>query len=358
MNTKFWAGRKVLITGHTGFKGAWLSLWLQRKAADTIGYSLPPPTKPSLFEVARVAEGMTSIQGDTRDLEYLKSVITKHRPEIIIHMAAQALIRQSYNDPIETYSTNVMGTVNVLEAVRQCESVRVVVCITSDKCYENKEWVWGYRENERMGGRDPYSSSKGCAELVIAAYRNSYFPPETYQRHGVAVASTRAGNVIGGGDWAQDRLIPDILKALMEDRPVIIRNPIATRPWQYVLEPLSGYLALAEQLWTRGPEFAQSWNFGPSEVEGKPVSWVVQCLTKLWGDNARWELDSAQHPHEDTYLKLDCSKANRLLGWSLRLPLPTALEWIVEWYQGYGQNKNMRQLTEAQIVRYENYPEV
>ncbi len=357
MNKAFWQDKKVLITGHTGFKGSWLSLWLQMLGAQVYGYSLPPPTNPSLFEIAHVADGITHITGDIRDLANLKSVFNTYRPEIIIHLAAQALIRQSYKEPVETYSTNVMGTVNVLEAVRHSESVRVIVCITSDKCYENKEWLWGYRENERMGGRDPYSSSKGCAELVIAAYRNSYFPLEDYQRHGVVVASGRAGNVIGGGDWAQDRLIPDILKAFIENRSVIIRNPIATRPWQYVLEPLNGYLTLAEQLWKGGPKFAQSWNFGPGNAEGKPVSWIVKYLSTLWGDNARWELDSAQNPHEDTYLKLDCSKAKSLLGWTLKLPISTALEWIVEWYKGYKQNENMRQLTETQIARYENYPE-
>jgi CDP-glucose 4,6-dehydratase len=354
MNKAFWHGKRVLVTGCTGFKGSWLSLWLQNLGAQVSGYALPPPTKPSLFEIARVADGMAPVIGDTRDLEHLKAVIATYRPEIIIHMAAQALVRYSYQNPVETYSTNVMGTVNVLEAVRQSGGVRVVVCITSDKCYENNEWFWGYRENERLGGRDPYSSSKGCAELVIAAYRHSYFSPETHQSHGVAVASTRAGNVIGGGDWAQDRLIPDIMNAVMKNQPVIIRNPIATRPWQHVLEPLSGYLNLAEKLWTQGPQFAQSWNFGPNETEVRPVSWIVEYVTRLWGEGARWESDSAQHPHEDTYLKLDCSKAKTLLQWSAKLRLATALEWIVEWYQGYKQDENMRRLTEAQIARYEN----
>lgn len=354
MNRTFWKGKKVLITGHTGFKGSWLSLWLQSLGANILGYALPPPTQPSLFEVAHVADGMTSITGDVRDLDHIKAVIAGHRPEIIIHMAAQSLVRYSYEHPIETYSTNVMGMVNVLEAVRQSESVRVIVCITSDKCYENKEWLWGYRENEPMGGHDPYSSSKGCAELVISAYRNSYFPAEEYQRHGVAVASARAGNVIGGGDWAKDRLVPDIMNAIMQNRPVIIRNPNAIRPWQHVLEPLNGYLCLAEKLWEHGPEFAQGWNFGPSDEDARPVSWIVDYLTNLWGEGARWELDSAQHPHEAHCLKLDCSKAKNLLGWSPKLHLSTALEWIVEWYRGYQQNKDMRDLTEAQITRFGN----
>ena len=354
MNRAFWKEKRVLVTGHTGFKGSWLSLWLQKLGADVLGYALSPPTQPSLFEVAHVADGMTSITGDVRDLEHLQAVIAEYRPEIIIHMAAQPLVRYSYENPIETYSTNVMGTVNVLEAVRQSESVRVAVCITSDKCYENKEWLWGYRENETVGGRDPYSSSKGCAELVISAYRNSYFPPKEYQHHKVAVASTRAGNVIGGGDWAKDRLIPDIMNAIMENRPVIIRSPNAIRPWQHVLEPLNGYLCLAEQLWVDGPKFAQAWNFGPNSEDAKTVSWIVEYLTSFWGEGARWELDSAQHPHEDNYLKLDCSKARSLLGWAPKLRLSTALEWIAEWYRGYQQNKDMRSLTEEQITRFEN----
>lgn len=355
MNGEFWKGKKVLVTGHTGFKGSWLSLWLQRLQADVVGYALPPPTKPNLFEIAHVADGMTSIAGDIRDLEHLKLVMHRYQPEIVIHMAAQSLVHYSYNDPVVTYATNVMGTVNVLEAVRQSGSVRAVVCVTSDKCYENKEWLWGYRENERMGGRDPYSSSKGCAELVIAAYRDSYFPVEMYQRHGVALGSTRAGNVIGGGDWAKDRLVPDIITALIENRPVIIRNPNGIRPWQFVLEPLSGYLLLAEGLWVRGPRLAQGWNFGPNDEEIRPVSWIVEYLTNLWGEGARWELDSVQHPHEDNYLKLDCSKAKSLLGWSPKLRLSTTLEWIVEWYGGYHHKKIMRHLTEAQITSYENY---
>ncbi len=353
MNRTFWKGKKVLITGHTGFKGGWLAIWLQKLGADVLGYALSPPTEPSLFEVARVADGMTSITGDVRDLEHLKAVVAEHRPEIVIHMAAQALVRYSYRNPVETYATNVMGTVNVLEAVRQTESVRVVVNVTSDKCYENKEWVWGYRENEPMGGHDPYSSSKGCAELVTSAYRNSYFPVADYPRHGVAIASARAGNVIGGGDWAQDRLVPDVVNAFMEGRPVIIRSPRAIRPWQHVLEPLSGYLCLAEQLWERGAELAQGWNFGPDD-DARPVLWIVKYLADLWGEGAGWELDSAEHPHEAHYLKLDCSKAKSLLAWSPRLRLTTALEWTVEWYQGYRRDEDMRCLTEAQIARYED----
>lgn len=354
MKRAFWEGKKVLVTGHTGFKGSWLCLWLQSMGASVTGYALSPPTTPSLFEVAHIADGMTSITGDVRDLKHLCAVVSEHRPEIVIHLAAQPLVRRAYHDPVETYSTNIMGTVNVLEAVHQSESVRVVVCITSDKCYENKEWLWGYRENDPMGGHDPYSSSKGCAELVISAYRNSFFPSKEYQHHKVAVASTRAGNVIGGGDWATDRLVPDIMTAIMEDRPVDIRSPYAVRPWLHVLDPLNGYLRLAEQLWTRGPEFAQAWNFGPYSEDAQTVLWIVEHLVRLWGESARWELDLASHPHESRYLKLDCSKARSLLGWAPRLRLSTTLEWIVEWYRGYQQKQDMRALTEAQITRFEN----
>ncbi len=354
MKKTFWKNKKVLITGHSGFKGSWLSLWLQSLGADVVGYALAPPTTPSLFEIARVADGMTSVIGDIRDLEHLQTVVVKHRPEIVFHLAAQPLVSRSYKHPVETYTTNVIGTVNILETVRQSTSVRAIVCITSDKCYENKEWHWGYRENEPMGGYDPYSSSKGCSELVISAYRRSYFSTEAYEQHKVALASARAGNVIGGGDWAKDRLVPDILRTIMADRPVIIRSPSAIRPWQHVLESLNGYMRLAEQLWERGPEFAQGWNFGPNDEDARPVSWIVDRLTSLWGENARWELDSAQHPHEATCLKLDCSKAKSLLGWSLKLCLSTTLEWIVEWYRGYRQDQNMRHLTEAQIARYED----
>ena len=354
VHQKFWQDKKVLVTGHTGFKGSWLSLWLQSMGANVVGYALETPSQPSLFEIANVADGMTSITGDTRDLEHFVAVFKEHRPEIVIHLAAQPIVRYSYQNPVETYATNVMGTVNMLEAVRQTDSTRVVVSITSDKCYENREWYWGYRENEAMGGHDPYSSSKGCAELIISAYRNSYFPLESFQDHGVAVASTRAGNVIGGGDWASDRLVPDIMRAVLANEPVIIRNPQATRPWQHVLEPLHGYLCLAEALWHNGEKFAEAWNFGPGDEDAKPVKWIVNYLTNSWGNNARWELDNSQdHPHENTYLKLNCSKAKSLLKWSPKTNISTALDWIVEWFQGYKKGKNMRSLTELQINRYQ-----
>lgn len=351
---KFWNGKKVFMTGHTGFKGSWMSLWLQSLGADLCGFSLPAPTEPNLFTVANVAEGMTSIEGDIRDLDSLQKAMVDHQPDIVIHMAAQPLVRYSYQHPVETYATNVMGTVHVLEAMRHVDSARVGVMITTDKCYENKEWVWGYREDEPMGGHDPYSSSKGCAELVVSAYRDSFFSPATYDQHKVAIASARAGNVIGGGDWALDRLIPDIMRAIQEGRPVLIRSPHATRPWQHVLEPIGGYMCLAEQLWHSGADCAEGWNFGPTDDDAKPVSWIVERLTQMWGDGASWEVDGGNHPHEANYLKLDCSKAKARLGWTPRTSLATALEWIVEFYQAYQNNGDMRSLTLDQIQRFQN----
>ena len=352
VNTTFWQGKKVLLTGHTGFKGSWLSIWLQSMSAQVVGYALAPPTKPSLFELAYVAKGMTSIIGDIRDIPHLHRVFDEFQPEIVIHMAAQSLVRYSYLQPVETYSINVMGIVNLLEAVRVTKSVKAVVNVTSDKCYENREWAWGYRENEAMGGFDPYSSSKGCAELVTAAYRNSYFNSAKYRDHGVAIASARAGNVIGGGDWAEDRLIPDVMRAISEAKPVNIRNPHAIRPWQHVLDPLSGYLLLAEKLYTEGASYAEGWNFGPNEQDVKHVQWIVEKLTQSWGEGASWELDGGDHPHEAHYLKLDCSKAKSRLDWSSRWSLAKALEKIVEWHHRERKGENLRSVTLAQINDY------
>lgn len=352
MQMDFWQGKRVLLTGHTGFKGAWLSLWLQSMGAKVTGYALEAPTKPSLFEVARVEEGMSSHTGDIRDLEHLLRVMHEARPEIVIHMAAQALVRYSYANPVETYATNVMGTVHLLEAVRQTGGVRVVVNITSDKCYENQEWVWGYRENEPMGGFDPYSNSKGCAELVTSAYRNSYFPLDRYSEHGVAVASVRAGNVIGGGDWAEDRLIPDFLRAISAGRPVIIRSPHAIRPWQHVLEPLSGYLMLAEKLWHHAKDYMGGWNFGPNDEDAKPVEWIVERMTQLWGEGAAWKLDGGVQPHEAHYLKLDISKARMRLGWQPRWNLEKTLGSIVDWHRAWQRGDDMRAITYQQIKSY------
>lgn len=352
VNPLFWKDKRVLLTGHTGFKGSWLSLWLQSMGARVAGYALAPPTNPSLFEVADVGTGMDSFIGDIRDLEYLRRVFAEHRPEIVIHMAAQPLVRYSYAEPVETYSTNVMGTVNLLEVVRTTPGVKVVVNVTSDKCYENREWAWGYRENEAMGGYDPYSSSKGCAELVTAAYRNSYFHPEKYLTHGVAIATGRAGNVIGGGDWADDRLIPDIVRAIMQGQPVNIRSPHAIRPWQHVLEPLAGYLALAQKLYEEGAEYAEGWNFGPNDQDAKPVQWIVEQLTSAWGEGASWILDGGDHPHEAHYLKLDCAKARMRLDWQPRWHLQEALGAIIEWHRAHRDGKNMRELTLRQISAY------
>jgi CDP-glucose 4,6-dehydratase len=352
VDRSFWAGRTVLLTGHTGFKGSWISLWLQSMGAKVVGYALAPPTDPSLFAVAKVAEGMTSIEGDVRDLSALAKAFEKHRPEIVIHMAAQPLVRYSYANPVETYSTNVMGTVNVLEAARLAGGVRAIVNVTSDKCYENREWIWGYRENEPMGGHDPYSNSKGCAELVTAAYRNSYFNPEKFADHRVALASVRAGNVIGGGDWAEDRLIPDILRAIMRGEPVRIRNPHAIRPWQYVLEPLSGYLMLAQKLYEEGAVYGEGWNFGPNDEDAKPVSWIADRLTNAWGEGASWALDGGNHPHEAHHLKLDCTKAKSRLHWQPRWHLEETLEAIVHWHHAHQGGKDMREVTLQQIARF------
>ena len=354
MNPNFWQGKRVLLTGHTGFKGSWLALWLQSLGAEVTGYALAPPTKPSLFETARIGQSMTSIIGDIRDLPHIQQVFSEQKPEIVIHMAAQALVRHSYQEPVETYSTNVMGTVNLLEAVRKSDHVRAVVNVTSDKCYENREWVWGYRETEAMGGHDPYSNSKGCAELVTSAYRNSFFPIEKYNSHGVALASGRAGNVIGGGDWATDRLIPDIMRAIGENRPVSIRNPHAIRPWQHVLEPLSGYLLLAEKLFEQGGDYADGWNFGPNDADAKPVQWIVEFLTEQWGGGASWKLDGGDHPHEAHYLKLDCSKAKTHLQWSPKWRLEAALSAIIDWQRAYLDNNAMRDITLRQIQSYIN----
>jgi CDP-glucose 4,6-dehydratase len=346
----FFQGKKVFVTGHTGFKGSWLCMWLQQLGAQVTGYALSPPTQPSLFEVAHVAQGMESIIGDIRDGAALAKAMRVAASDIVIHMAAQPLVRRSYVDPVETYSTNVMGTVHLLEAVRQTPSVRAVVNVTSDKCYENKEWVWGYRENEPMGGFDPYSNSKGCAELVTAAYRNSFFQSSTINHQpSVAVATARAGNVIGGGDWAEDRLIPDILKAISENRPVVIRNPHAIRPWQHVLEPLSGYLQLAQKLYEDGVAYAEGWNFGPNDEDAKPVQWIVERLTQQWGDGASWQLDQGDHPHEAHYLKLDCSKARMRLDWQPKWDLAHTLEMIVAWHHAYLAQEDMRKVTLEQI---------
>lgn len=353
MNAEFWKGRRVFLTGHTGFKGSWLSLWLQDLGAEVTGYALPPPTIPSLFEEARVGEGMNSVIGDVCDSASLAHAMSQTRPEVIIHMAAQSLVRRSYSEPLETYRTNVLGTASVFDAARSISGVRVIVNITTDKCYENREWVWAYREIDRLGGYDPYSSSKACAEIVTAAYRSSYFNPDTYGQHRVGVASARAGNVIGGGDWAADRLVPDIVSAFADGRPVRIRRPDAIRPWQHVLEPLYGYLTLAEHLCQDGPRYVGAWNFGPDEADARSVRWIVETMAGLWGDEARWEFDVGEHPHEATYLRLDISKARSELNWRPVLALGESLELVIDWTKARCAGGDPREISLAQIRRYQ-----
>ena len=352
MNPQFWQGKRVFITGHTGFKGSWLSIWLQEMGAVVKGYALVAPTSPSLYEEAKVGSGMSSTEGDIRDFLHLRQEIFEYKPEIVFHLAAQPLVRPSYDDPIETYSTNVMGTVHLLEAIKQVGGVKAVVNITSDKCYENKEWVWGYRENEAMGGYDPYSNSKGCAESVASSYRQSFFNKDKYHEHGCALASVRAGNVIGGGDWALDRLIPDMLKAFGDKKTVEIRSPYAIRPWQHVLEPLSGYIQLAEKLYLYGCDYAEGWNFGPRDEDAMPVEWIVKELTSLWGEGADWQLSEGEHPHEAHYLKLDCSKAKMRLNWQPVWNLQQTLERIVAWQKAWLNQQNMQQYTINEIKQY------
>jgi CDP-glucose 4,6-dehydratase len=354
LNKKFWKGRKVFVTGHTGFKGSWLSLWLESLGADATGFALDPPTDPSLFAQANIAKSIRSLRGDIRDYDGLKAAIAEYKPEVILHMAAQSVVRRGYEDPIDTYSSNVMGTVNLLEAVRQLHQPCAIVNVTSDKCYDNREWIWGYRENEPMGGRDPYSNSKGCAELVTTAYRESFFPPKEIGGHGVALGSARAGNAIGGGDWTCNQLIPDIMRAFLAEKPCLIRNPLAYRPWQFLLEPLRGYLLLAEKLTEDGATFSEGWNFGPRDDDAKPVGWISDQLVKLWGEKASWEKDPGTHQHEAHALKLDASKAKNLLGWHPVLPLDEALGWIVEWYRAFKRNQDLLAVTRSQIARYES----
>jgi CDP-glucose 4,6-dehydratase len=349
---QFWTGKRVFLTGHTGFKGSWLSLWLEHMGAELTGYALDPPTEPSLFHKADVAAGMHSVIGDIRDAGRLASSMQAAQPEIVFHFAAQPLVRHSYSDPVGTYQTNVLGTIHVLEAVRQTPSVRAVVVITTDKCYENKEWIWPYREIDPLGGYDPYSSSKACAEIVTASWRDSFFNPAKYPEHRVALASARAGNVIGGGDWASDRLIADIVRAFSSGKTLEIRNPKATRPWQHVLEPLRGYLTLAEKLYNDGTKYASAWNFGPQYTDAQPVEWIVRYLSANWGSETRWKIDEHEHVHEAQMLKLDWSKAHAQLGWQPVLTLPEALDCTLAWYQQEAAGASARELCLAQIADY------
>jgi len=355
LDRSFWKNRVVFLTGHTGFKGSWLSLWLSALGARITGYALAPPTQPNLFEQAGIARLARSIHGDIRDFPRLKAALAECRPEVVIHLAAQSVVARGYDDPIETYSSNVMGTLHLFEALRQLRQPCALINVTSDKCYENREWVWGYRENEPMGGRDPYSNSKSCAELVTSAYRESFFPEDSVASHGIALASARAGNAIGGGDWTPNQLIPDLVRAFVAGRPCLIRNPMAIRPWQFVLEPLRGYLMLAQKLSDSPSRFACGWNFGPAEADAQPVSSLADELARLWGPRASWAQDSAVHPHEAHLLKLDTSKAKACLNWRPVLPLQQALSWIVEWYQAFAAGEDLPALTRKQIERYEAF---
>ena len=337
--------KTVLVSGHTGFKGSWLCLWLQKMGATVVGYSLEAPTSPSHIDLLNL--NIISIIGDIGDLDKLNNVFQQYKPDIVFHLAAQSLVRPSYKNPIETYETNVMGTVNLLEASRHCGSVKVVVNITSDKCYENLETDRGYRENDRMGGHDPYSSSKACAELVSAAYRLSFLTNDD-----IAMATARAGNVIGGGDWACDRLVPDTLRALEKRQSVQVRNPNAVRPWQHVLEPLSGYLLLAEKLYLEGHEFADGWNFGPNDDDARSERWVVEHLCESWGIGTLWTNQPGDHPHEANYLKLDISKARKYLNWAPRLSLKDALSQVIEWHKASLHDEDMQLKSLEQIRRY------
>ena len=355
MNPTFWHGKRVFLTGHTGFKGGWLSLWLQSMGVQLTGYALPPSTNPSLFEEANVAMEMTSINGDICDLAYLTKSVQNSKAEIIFHLAAQPLVRYSYENPVETYSTNVMGLVNLFEAVRNTPEVKSVVIVTTDKCYENREWVWPYRENEAMGGHDPYSSSKGCAELVAAAYRSSYFNPFQYGQHGVGIATARAGNVIGGGDWSKDRLIPDIVNAINIDAPVQLRNPNAIRPWQHVLEPLRGYIALAEKLYNDGQKFSEAWNFGPEIIDCISVLDIANRLISISGSNSDIEvLDNVSQPHEAGLLKLDISKARSNLLWHPKISIKESLGLVWSWEEARRSGADMRMTTKSQISNYQS----
>ena len=350
---KQWRGRRVFVTGHTGFKGGWLAHWLAYRGATVRGYALEPSTQPNMFTAAAVGSVVEDVRGDTRDYPSLERALKEFRPEVVFHLAAQPLVRRSYDDPLLTFSTNVMGTVNLLEAVRKTPSVRAVVCITTDKVYRNQEWEWPYRETDALGGFDPYSSSKACAEIAAASYRSSFFPPERLSEHGVAVATVRAGNVIGGGDWSKDRLIPDLIRGFQAGEPILIRRPRATRPWQHVLEPLSGYMLLAERMLEQPERFATAFNFGPADEDAWPVERIANKLVDLWGEGAKWVRDEAEHVHEDHALRLDASRARLELGWRPRLRIESALEWSMHWYRNWKQGEDMQRFTLKQIADYE-----
>ena len=352
MNSFDWKGKRVFITGHTGFKGGWLCLWLQLLGSQVYGYARVPPTRPSLYDLADVGSEMTSLVGDVRDRETLEAALLAAEPDVVFHLAAQPIVQLGYSDPVGTIATNVMGTANLLDAVRRSPTTRAVVIVTSDKCYTNHEWHWAYREKSQLGGRDPYAASKSCAELLVHSFRESYFSEGAQDRSAALVASVRAGNVIGGGDWAPHRLVPDIVAALRDGRPLMIRHPEAIRPWQHVLEPMRGYLQVAERLYAGDEKAAGAWNFGPVDEDCLPVAWLAGQLMKKWGREAQWELDRIPRPHEDTFLKLDCSKARAVLGWAPILRLSEGLDWIVAWHRELERGADMRAATELQIRHY------
>ncbi|WP_353072119.1 CDP-glucose 4,6-dehydratase [Tunturiibacter gelidiferens] len=348
-----WHGRKVFVTGHTGFKGGWLALWLARMGARVRGYSLDPPTRPCFFEAARIGSDVEDLRGDLRDATSLDRAMREFGPEAVFHLGAQPLVRHSYADPVGTYATNVIGTANVLESIRTLRSVRAAVIVTTDKCYLNREWHWSYRETDPLGGHDPYSSSKACVEILTASYRNSFFRPEMLATHGVGLATARAGNVIGGGDWSEDRLVPDLVRGFMAKESVLIRYPQAIRPWQHVLEPIAGYLALGERLFAGEARFADSWNFGPWDRDTWSVGRVATEMVRHWGDGAHWHSDDSRSSHEAQFLKLDSSKARAELHWLPRLDLTTTLEWLVDWYQSWRNGLDMRTFSHNQVSSYE-----
>ncbi len=354
IDTEFWRGRRVFITGHTGFKGGWLTIWLKQLGAHVTGYALKPATSPNLFNEADVSKCLDKhYEADIRDAGKLIAAVEAAAPEIVIHMAAQPLVRESYKDPYTTYSTNVLGTVNLLEAVRKVDTVRAVTIVTTDKCYENREWIWGYREDDALGGFDPYSNSKACAELVTACYRKSFFNPKDYEQHKVVLASARAGNVIGGGDWSEDRLIPDIFRAFKANRAVQIRNPNSLRPWQHVLDPLSGYLKLCQKMVEGGAAFGEAYNFGPSSGGECTVGEMVSKVCALWGGDAHWESDEGLHPHEANLLSLDISKAKSNLGWTPNLNIQEALKMTVDWTKSHASGVKAGNIMLDQIKQYQ-----
>ena len=350
MNSNFWNKKRVLVTGHTGFKGSWLSLWLQELGAEVAGFSNNIPTEPSMFKIAHVENEMNSVFGDIRDISKIQNVINEFKPEIIFHLAAQSLVQESYNNTIETFSTNILGTVNLMEAIRASQSVQEVINVTSDKCYEENELDRGFVETDPMGGHDPYSCSKGCSELITSSYRKSFFNKN--KNSNVMVSSVRAGNVIGGGDWAKDRLIPDIIKGILKNNPIMIRNPNYVRHWQHVLDPLYGYLSLAEKMWSHDEKFADSWNFGPKENNAKSVEWILEKFNEYWKGGIKWKIDQRKFNHENKFLKLDSSKSKLMIDWESKIELDNAIKMIVDWYEKLKNCEDMREVTIKQIQEY------